>query len=250
MVTRIKTHVEGLDQLIQGGLPKGSINLISGTPGTGKTILASQIAFYQALSGKKCLYLNLEQREGQIETQMKQFGWDANKVKNNLTIVTVDTSDLDIVKYVLKHLSQAKYDLIILDSLDSISSSPISSEDLKEKSLEKIEEFTIPVRMDSDLIGRLKLKKIFSAIMKTKATALLTSEKVEGGEGLSRDTVSEFLCDGIILLMDTGIAGNRAINISVKKMRLTKITRGFFPLQTDKKGMRIIEEEGHDLLMK
>jgi len=250
MVTRIKTGIPGLDKLMQGGLPQGSINLISGTPGTGKSILCSQIAFDQALKGKKCLYLNLEQKEGQVEEQMSQFGWDVKKVKKNLTVITIDTSDTDVVKYVLKHIHQANYDLIVLDSLDSISSNPMSSEELGEKSLEKIAEFTIPTTMDGELIGRLKLKKIFSAIMKTKATTLLTSEKVEGGEGLSRDTVSEFLCDGIILLMDTGVAGDKAINISVKKMRLTKIQRGFFPLQISKDGMKIIEEEGRDLLMK
>ena len=58
--------------------------IVTGTPGTGKSILCSQILYNNALKGKKCLYLNLEQNEGRLENQMKQFGWtpeDWNNLK-------------------------------------------------------------------------------------------------------------------------------------------------------------------------
>jgi circadian clock protein KaiC len=44
-INRLKTGVPGLDQILGGGLPEFSFNLISGTPGSGKTTLAHQIMF-------------------------------------------------------------------------------------------------------------------------------------------------------------------------------------------------------------
>ena len=124
MVERIQTYVPGLDGLVDGGFPKGAIILISGTPGTGKSILCSQILYNNALKGKKCLYLNLEQNDGRLESQMAQFDWDASKT--SLKIVSIDSSDPKIVDYVLKEVQNTKYDLIALDSLDSISSNPVT----------------------------------------------------------------------------------------------------------------------------
>ncbi|MFH1391525.1 MAG: ATPase domain-containing protein [Candidatus Diapherotrites archaeon] len=243
MVTRVKTGIPGLDKLLEGGIPKGAVLLISGTPGTGKSILSSQMAYQIALSGKKCLYLNLEQKEGQIEIQMEQFGWDAKKVKNKLKIVTVDSSNPKIVEYVIDEIKNANYDLIILDSLDSISSSPVSLEELGERSLEKVAEFTVPTIMDSVMIGRMKLKRIFKAINTSNATAILTSEKVEGAKGISRDTISEFLCDGIIILHSVeGEEGFRTLNIP--KMRLTKQKQGIYSFTIEKEGVKVKAQEG------
>ena len=131
MVERISTGIPGLDSLIEGGFPKRSINLVAGTPGTGKSIFCAQILYNNALKGKKCLYLNLEQNEGLLENQMLQFGCDIKKVSKNLKIVAVDSSDQDIVGSVLEQLQGTNYDLIALDSLDSISSTPMESEDAR-----------------------------------------------------------------------------------------------------------------------
>ncbi|MDD5148397.1 MAG: ATPase domain-containing protein, partial [Candidatus ainarchaeum sp.] len=49
MVERIPTGIKGFDELIEGGLPKGSVTLVAGTPGTGKSIFCSQIAYNNAL---------------------------------------------------------------------------------------------------------------------------------------------------------------------------------------------------------
>ena len=46
MIEKIKTGVSGLDQVLKGGLRKNSTILITGAPGTGKTILALQFVYY------------------------------------------------------------------------------------------------------------------------------------------------------------------------------------------------------------
>ena len=55
---RLPTHVPHLDDILNGGLPKDSIVLISGVPGSGKTILASQIAYGNATPDYKALLVS------------------------------------------------------------------------------------------------------------------------------------------------------------------------------------------------
>lgn len=239
MIKRIPTGIPGLDELIEGGLPQGSITLISGTPGTGKSILCSQIAFKNALKGKKVLYLNLEQNEGRLEEQMLQFNWNPEKVKNNLKIVSVDSSDSQLIEYVLTEIKKLNYDLIVLDSLDSITSTQLPSE--QNMGMQKIAETVIPTIFDAPTIGRLKLKKIFTAITKSKATALLTSERIKDSKGITRDTISEFLSDAIILLQSEDLADEKVRTLMIEKMRLTKIKGGTYSFDFSNKGIKVIK---------
>lgn len=245
MVERVPTYIAGFDGLIEGGFPKSSITLISGTPGTGKSIFCAQMVYNNALKGKKCLYLNLEQDSGRLETQMRQFGFNTENLKKNLKIVAVDSSDHAMVEYVLSEIKKLDYDLIVLDSLDSISSTPLSSDEIGKLGLDQISDMLVPTVMDAPLVGRLKLKKIFSAITQSKATAFVTSEKVENSPGLSRDTISEFLCDGIIVVTFSSIAGGASRTLEIRKMRFTKFVEGIMPMDFSSDGIRVtpLEEE-------
>ena len=55
-VPRIKTGVRNMDELFDGGLPKGSTIVIGGPPGSGKTILTQQICFHTASATERVLY--------------------------------------------------------------------------------------------------------------------------------------------------------------------------------------------------
>ena len=238
MNDKIATYIEGLDSMLGGGIPQGIVVLIAGTPGTGKSILCMEILYKNALKGKRCLYLNLEQNDGRLERQMKQFGWDPTKVPS-LKIVSVDTSNASVVDFILTEIKKSDYDIIALDSLDSISSSPAMVEELATQSFESVAQYTIPTVMDTVTVGRMKLKRIFNSIAKSKATAFVTSERVEGGQGISRDTISEFLSDGIILLTGTTIGKKLMRTIEVSKMRFTEIPGGKYDLQITKQGLAV-----------
>ena len=55
-INRLKPGVPGLDNLLGGGLPEFSFNLIAGTPGSGKTTLAHQIMFSMANPKNRALF--------------------------------------------------------------------------------------------------------------------------------------------------------------------------------------------------
>src|ERR687894_909488 len=58
-IARIPSGVPGLDTVLRGGFLRGGIYLITGDPGTGKTILVNQIAFHHVTSGGRVVYVTL-----------------------------------------------------------------------------------------------------------------------------------------------------------------------------------------------
>ena len=73
---RIKTGIDGLDNILQGGLPKNSITLVSGPPGGGKSIFCFQFLYEGIKNGEKCLFLTLDKKTDGLLTQAKQLGFD------------------------------------------------------------------------------------------------------------------------------------------------------------------------------
>src|SRR5688572_1098320 len=57
MIDRIATGCAGLDVILMGGIPANTITVVMGAPGTGKTIMAEEIAFYNATEEHPALYL-------------------------------------------------------------------------------------------------------------------------------------------------------------------------------------------------
>lgn len=83
---RVSTGILALDQILEGGLPKGSTVLLVGRPGTGKTILAHQMMFQNANSEDKVLYLTTLS-EPQIKIMRFQQGfsfYDIDKIQKNV----------------------------------------------------------------------------------------------------------------------------------------------------------------------
>jgi circadian clock protein KaiC len=110
-------------------------------------------------------------------------------------------------------------------------------------SMDKIAETVVPTLVDTTTIGRLKLKKIFNAVSKSTATSFLTSERVEGALGISRDTISEFLCDCILVLHYFGAGAIDFRSMQIAKMRLSNHEKKAVPFEITKKGIEIYKEK-------
>ena len=107
-----------LDLVLGGGIVEGSLTLIGGSPGVGKSTLLLKVASNLAKSGKKVLYVSGEESLGQIKIRANRL--DANDKKLYLL------SEIDINK-IFVQLSDKKFDLLIVDSIQTLYSSKISS---------------------------------------------------------------------------------------------------------------------------
>jgi len=120
---RVSTGVLELDNMLGGGVTQGSVTLISGQSGVGKTILAMLFAVNGALKNEKVVFMSLEESEEQILTLMKSFNIDVEKVRDNLRIVSVMTRLLTPVAmytYIEDLVTEEKPNRFIIDGLDSL----------------------------------------------------------------------------------------------------------------------------------
>lgn len=131
-IVRVPTYIEGFDEALEGGIPKGAIVVIAGAPGTMKSTVACNILYNNAgRNGAKCVYLTLEQSRKSLEEQASRFGMNFESVRENLRIL-----DFAVIRRNLKHLTAKKswlevfkmyiqnlretfpFDFVVIDSID------------------------------------------------------------------------------------------------------------------------------------
>jgi circadian clock protein KaiC len=220
----VKTGVDGLDSLIEGGLPKESITLISGPPGSGKTILCYHFISKGLETGDTCLYLTLDNKAEKLVTQARQLGFDFQSAVENgtLKIVFLDIHNKLVYDVVTKEILSGEYDRIVLDSVTSLSELPIYVEKTE---LTETNEIITGNDFSSTIDGppsRMHLHYIINLLDTAQCTSMITSELRYGSFELSRDGISEFLADGVILLNFDPTMDKR--KLSVMKMRSTRHT--------------------------
>jgi circadian clock protein KaiC len=72
----LSTGVDGLDDVLQGGLLRGRLYLVEGDPGSGKTTLAMQFLLQGAARGEKCLFVTLSEGEQELRAVAAAHGWN------------------------------------------------------------------------------------------------------------------------------------------------------------------------------
>jgi len=75
-LAKIPTGIAGLDDILEGGFPDGRTTLISGGPGTGKTMLGLEFLYKSALAGHAGILLLFEERADAIRRNVRSLGWD------------------------------------------------------------------------------------------------------------------------------------------------------------------------------
>src|SRR3569833_4046416 len=68
--------IEGLDDITVGGLARGRLILLEGSPGTGKTTIATQFLMAGARAGERTLYITLSETEEELRAGAASHGWD------------------------------------------------------------------------------------------------------------------------------------------------------------------------------
>ncbi len=114
--TRYPTPDKEFDRVLGGGLVPGSLTLIGGEPGIGKSTLLLQLALNWPQ--KKILYISGEESEGQIKMRAERIG-----IRNSECYILTETSTLKL----FKHIKKLEPEVIIVDSVQTVYSELIES---------------------------------------------------------------------------------------------------------------------------
>lgn len=115
---RMKTGYEELDRVLGGGVVRGSLVLVGGDPGIGKSTLLLQVCRNLALSEKKVLYISGEESLKQIKLRANRIG----EVKGELLFLC--ETNLDLIETAIH---EEKPDVVIIDSIQTMFREEISS---------------------------------------------------------------------------------------------------------------------------
>jgi KaiC/GvpD/RAD55 family RecA-like ATPase len=234
---RVGTGIEGLDGLLQGGYPQGSVTLVAGTPGTGKTIVCFQYINAGINIGEKCLFLTSDERIYNLVSQAKKFGFDfdAAMQSGQLKFLYLDLEKRTVHKQMEEEIRIGKYSRVVLDSLTPLSEMPVWVVNRGSEIIPPEDSVVnAPLPLDSIQATRMHVRRLLRILEEDDCTALVTSEITEGSRNLSRDSVSEFLVDGI-LVFDLDPSMDRR-KLTVRKMRGTKHTLKPRDIEINSKG--------------
>lgn len=219
MAERVSTGIPGLDQLIDGGLPEGSVSLLSGDAGTGKTVLCSQFLWNGLQQNQNGLFITMEEDPDDLRKDAKAFGWDFEEYENagylRLTYLNPFSEIGDIRRSIKTAIDEVDAERVVVDSTSILG--------MYSNNIAKIRE---------------RIYELASALHEANVTALMTAEIPEGEDGISRYSVEEFVADGVIVLKGPQL-GDTSRQIMVKKMRRTPIDDGTYDLAFDENGLRV-----------
>ena len=224
MIELTKTGIDGLDQILNGGIVKNSTTLVSGNPGAGKSILGLQYIYNGVeMFDEKGIYLSFEENEEDIREAAESIGFEnwADHVENgNIKVFDKQvllrendfTSSLDLL---LDDIQDEDYQRMVLDSLTMFQ---LFFENEQEK--------------------RTYLLKFTDILRKNELTTLMTNE--QGAVFPDTDIgLENYLTDGNIYLIQTPTESGVNRYVWVAKMRKQNIETDIFPMEIEHGGITV-----------
>jgi len=136
---RIETGVRNLDSILDGGIPKGTLTVLAGAPGAGKTILSQQMIFHNASPEKRALiFQTLSEPSAKTLKYLSQFEYnDLGKIKDG-SIEFVDLGGIlrnsgleSTIALMVEHIKRVKPTYVIIDSFKVFEDLAHSREELR-----------------------------------------------------------------------------------------------------------------------
>lgn len=213
---RIKSGIEGFDNLISGGFPKGKAFLVAGEPGTGKTIFALQYLLEGLKKGEKGIYVSIDETPSNVLDDAQSLGWNLSSYLESGYLKILDVSQyfstdiinsedgIDVQGTVKDILSQVRK-----SSAQRLAIDPVVPLVFRQNRVVEVEAY----------IRHL----IFSVEENKLCTTLLTSHVPVGTKQLSQHGVEEFIVSGIVELKLVKVKNQYLRILSVRKMRGTNV---------------------------
>jgi KaiC/GvpD/RAD55 family RecA-like ATPase len=227
---KIKTGVDGLDQMLNGGLIEGRSYIVSGGPGAGKTILSMHFLMEGAKNGEEGLFLALEESATELKENMSIFGWDLRRIK------LIDTAQELSGKWAIRVDSVIAGPELTLANILSILKEYITKYNIKRVVLDSLTSYKVMQKTTVDY--RRSLLTIMKFLSTAGCTSLLTIET-----GDKESVMEDFLASGVIELGFVERSGEWLNSVRVAKMRGMDMDRHIRPLRITDKGMVVFANE-------
>jgi len=196
----VRIGVKTLDSMLDGGLPRKSLTLVAGEPGTGKTILSAHFILKGTLEGERGLYVTFSEEKAAFIENLAAMGLPFHEMENKnaayvMDLLTVREEGLNSAfELILRRLEDTDTKRLVIDSFSVISQ--IFGEKIN---------------------ARIMLHSILRRILREmECTTIIISE----GEDI-RGSMESYVSDGVLLLRKKELDGRQFRELEIAKMRGT-----------------------------
>lgn len=228
-IPRLDIGIEGLDNMIQGGVPKRHHIVVVGGPGTGKTTAGLQFLNHGLTRDdtEKGVFISLEQTYDDIMATVNEWGWefDRHEAEGNLAVVDLDpvemVNSLDNIRNELPGLiKRFDADRFVLDSIS-----------------------LLEMMYDDEARRRTEIYDFTQSLKDAGVTTVLTSEADDKNPYVSRYGTIEYLTDAVLLLRYIrGETEETRLAIEIQKIRNANHSRETKPYDITDEGISVYEE--------
>jgi circadian clock protein KaiC len=221
-VERIPTGVDGLDDMLGGGLLTGSTTLVVGMTGSGKTTIALQFAVEGVKRGEQTLYVNFQENPAQLRRAIANLGDDPDDLqRQGLRLLYASPVELQIDSIVVEIFEAIKLGAVrrlVIDAVGDLAAAASDSQRLHDYLYSLVQHFAV-----------------------RGVTTILTLESGEGftGNTLAHDQRFSYMSDNLVYLAwSPDKVGRRTIRIV--KMRGSAHERDIREFEISARGARIL----------
>jgi len=204
-ISRVPSGVERLDEIIGGGFPRGSLIVLAGNPGTGKTIFSAFFLYNGIVNcGERGIYVSFAESRETFLGNMLSLGLDFEKLEEGgmfsfLDMVTAREEAMPtVMETILNEVSRIGARRLVIDSFSAMAQAFKDPQD-----------------------ARIILHTVLSRITRLMGCTTILIVEAPYGENRMGLGIEEFVADGIILLRRTRLDGRLLRDLEILKMRGT-----------------------------
>ena len=224
-IERIPTHIEGLDENMQGGIPKEHLCIVAGASGAMKSSVSFSLLYNAVLYGETSgIYVTLEQGKDSLRSHMSNMGMNVDDVRVRNRIAIIDLADLrvqldqqgmnnridwmgQLIKQLTSYRESIGFELLVFDSLGAF--------------------FTL-TKMENP---RDEIFRLFEAVRRLGLTSFFICEMTgDDHKQFGEYGVEDYLADGVVHLVMERSGDDVTRKLGVVKMRHTRHKLGYMPL--------------------
>ena len=243
---RVNSGMKGLDEILNGGLPKGRTILVVGSPGSGKTTFVMQFLASGAKAGEPGLYVSLDEKPERLKADLYSFGWDIDGLEHSGKLTFIDATQL---RRPAHHIGQGSVEEgavsltipeLTLGSLVRTIKRVSAEEATQRVAVDPIT--SLMLRYPEEPKRRRALLMFFDALESTGCSCIVTSE-LRTSMLERRFQIEEYLSHGVVLLHTMVHDGNVIRAVQVEKMRGISHDAQLRPYQIGKSGIEVFPKD-------
>jgi circadian clock protein KaiC len=222
---RCLTGIEGLDNILGGGIPRGNMVLVAGSVGTGKTTLCLEFLVRGAEKGERTLFFSVTEASAKLIENLSTFEFFRQELVKSGGLIFIDVPEIyDRLGLNHEELTLEEIDLLLKTFLDLAREAGA-----QRVVLDSLTSVCYRIRRDERI--RDFMLKLSQGLAELGCTTLLVSEIGQAAGRYSLHGVEEAIVDGVLLLGNARRQGDILRILQVVKMRGTSHSRAQYVIE-------------------